>query len=308
MIKNKIVQGLFILCSVLLLVGCEPLADGGTTDSTSTTQTASQSTDSSSVESRSADASVASSGTAVSVKSNQTPAQGVRAKIVKVVDGDTFQVLYQQKVTTVRVLLIDTPETHHPRLGVQPYGPEASAYAHQLLDGKTVTLELAKNGGHDKYGRLLAYVFIDGKSFEELQLARGLARVAYIFPPNTKYLDQYRAVEQQAREKKWGIWSVAGYAQANGYHPEVMKGTQAYEETKHGRSQSQTTGSASAARGPGQFSPDQNGNCKGSIKGNISERGKIYHMPSDRYYKVTKAEICFQTRSAATKAGFRAAQ
>jgi micrococcal nuclease len=226
-----------------------------------------------------------------------------------VVDGDTLDVIYQKKVTTVRVLLIDTPETHHPILGVQPYGPEASAYAHQLLDGKTVNLEVAVNGGRDKYGRLLAYVFVGGRSYEGLQLSKGLARVAYIFPPNTKYLNQYRADEAAARQKRLNIWSVGGYARADGFHPEVMKGTAAYKEIDRGTSSRQGNVSKSAAASvSGGFSPDSSGNCGGAIKGNVSNRGKIYHLPSERYYKVTKAEVCFKTRSAAAHAGFRASR
>lgn len=294
--KNKLIKGMLIVFSILILSGCEPLTDGG--DSGTSAQPISSSSS----------VSTATDEAQVPVKQSEAPANGVATKVIKVVDGDTLQVLYQKKIATVRVLLIDTPETHHPRLGVQPFGPEASAHAHQLLDGKTVTLELAKDGGRDKYGRLLAYVFVGGKSFEELQLASGLARVAYIYPPNTKYVDQYRAIEQQAQEKKIGIWSVPGYAQADGYHPAVMKGTEAYSEIKSSNDQTKNTYSKPKSSVNGQFSPDQNGDCAGSIKGNVSDRGKIYHMPSDRYYKVTKAEICFKNRDAAEKAGFRAAK
>ena len=52
------------------------------------------------------------------------------------------------------------------------------------------------------------------------------------------------------------------------------------------------------------------GECPGSspIKGNISSRGQIYHLPGDRYYTRTKAEACFSTETGAQAAGFRASK
>jgi len=217
----------------------------------------------------------------------------VNAKVTDVIDGDTVKVMYKGKEETIRMLLIDTPETHHPKLGVQPYGMQASNYMKNLLTGKTVQVEPAVNEGRDKYGRLLAYLFIDGQSVQQKVLEKGLARVAYIYPPNTKYLDEYRAAEAKAKEKKIGVWSVTGYAREDGYHPEVMKGK--IEQT--------VTSQTNQVR----LEPDASGNCGGHIKGNISSNGdKIYHLPSDRYYKVTKAEQCFINEQDAVKAGFRA--
>ncbi|MFC7391587.1 thermonuclease family protein [Scopulibacillus cellulosilyticus] len=234
--------------------------------------------------------------------SNQSHKKLVKAKVIKVIDGDTIKVRLNEKEETVRFLLVDTPETHHPRLGVQPYGPEASQFTHKLLDGKTADLELAVGGGRDKYGRVLAYVYVDGKSVEEELLKRGLARVAYVYPPNTKYVDEYRAIQKKAQKKGIGIWSVEDYAGKDGYHPEVInnnkKGTDRFKNTEQDQSSSSHASS---------FSPDNNGNCDGQIKGNISGNGnRIYHEPGDQSYKVTKAEKCFTTKQAAEQDGFRA--
>ncbi|TCP18320.1 micrococcal nuclease [Scopulibacillus darangshiensis] len=216
----------------------------------------------------------------------------VTAKVSRVVDGDTIKVDYKGREEAVRFLLVDTPETHHPRLGVQPFGPEASQFTHKLLDGQTVQMELAVSGGRDKYGRMLAYLYINGKSVEEELLKRGLARVAYVYPPNTKYVDEYRAVQKKAQARGVGIWSVEDYARKDGYHPEALEAKQ--------------EGAKKEAAG-GSFEPDKSGNCSGEIKGNVSGNGaKIYHLPSDRYYKITKAEKCFNTATEAKKAGFRA--
>ncbi len=228
----------------------------------------------------------------------------VSANVVKVIDGDTISVQYQGKEETVRFLLVDTPETHHPTLGVQPFGPEASQYMHQLLDGGKVQLELAEDNGRDKYGRLLAYIFHNGKSVEEELLKRGLARVAYVYPPNTKYVEEYRSVQKQAQNKKIGIWSVDNYAREDGYHPEVINNNE--DSTS---SSDQNNIRQPAEDNPHGYAPDSNGNCSGGIKGNISSgNSKIYHLPSDRYYKVTKAEACYKTVKDAVLDGFRASK
>jgi micrococcal nuclease len=129
------------------------------------------------------------------------------ATVVDVVDGDTIKVkLSNGDQETVRFLLIDTPETVHPSKPVQPCGPEASAFTKKMLPaGKTVELELDVQE-RDRYGRLLAYVYVDGKSVQKALLAEGLAKVA-VYPPNVKYVDQYRAIEADAKEQKKGIWS-----------------------------------------------------------------------------------------------------
>lgn len=146
----------------------------------------------------------------------------VKVPVTKVIDGDTIKVRINGREETVRFLLIDTPETHHPKLGVQPFGPEASAETERLLDHQTVTLELAENKGRDKYGRLLAYIFIDNASVEIDLLEKGLARVAYIIPPNTKYLETFQLAEADAKKAHRGVWRTPGYAQSDGFHPEVM--------------------------------------------------------------------------------------
>lgn len=215
--------------------------------------------------------------------------QLITAKVVKSIDGDTIKVRFDGRDETVRLLLIDTPETHHPKLGVQPYGKEAAAFTKSFVEGKSVQLEPAVNRGRDKYGRLLAYVFVGNQSLEEELLKRGLARVAYVYPPNTKYLETYRQDEKDAKEKGLGVWHTKGYAQKDGFHPEVMSGT--------ARTVSKELG----------FAPDTNGECGQKIKGNINSRGqRIYHILGDPSYKMTKAERCFKTTEEAVKAGFRA--
>jgi micrococcal nuclease len=135
------------------------------------------------------------------------PKTATTVKVNEVVDGDTIKVTYKGKAETVRMILIDTPETKHPNKCVQLYGPEATAYTKKyLLDkSKTVRVELGVQT-RDQYGRILAYVYVNDTMFNELLLQNGLARIA-IYPPNTQYLEKLQAVEAKAKKNKVGIWS-----------------------------------------------------------------------------------------------------
>ncbi|PCF85827.1 alpha/beta hydrolase [Staphylococcus delphini] len=133
----------------------------------------------------------------------------VAAIFIKHIDGDTSKFNIDGKEKTVRYLLIDTPETKHPRLGVQPFGREASERTRSLLSSaKKIEIEYDVGPKTDKYGRDLAYVFVDGKMVNEILVREGLAKVAYVYPPNTKYLDRLKAAEALAKQEKLGIWSL----------------------------------------------------------------------------------------------------
>ena len=82
--------------------------------------------------------------------------------LVKTVDGDTIKVLYNGEEINICYLLIDTPETNHPRLGKQPFGEEAKERNRQLVNSGKLTIEFDIGERYDKYDRLLAYVYVDG--------------------------------------------------------------------------------------------------------------------------------------------------
>lgn len=150
------------------------------------------------------------------------------AKVEVVTDGDSIKILYdangdgKDELTAVRILNLDTPEVHGPKAG-QKFGPEASEFAKETLEGKTVEIELSANKNpYDKYDRLLAYVFVDGKLYEEMVIEEGLGRVAFVFKPDTKYVDQLEQAEKNAKKNKLGIWSIPNYVQDNGYNMSVV--------------------------------------------------------------------------------------
>jgi micrococcal nuclease len=199
-------------------------------------------------------------------------------KVEDVVDGDTIKVEVDGKRETVRFLLVDTPESVHPTKPVQPFSKEASKHIENMLNGSKVELELGI-GERDKYGRLLAYVYADGKSVQESLLEKGLARVAYVFEPNTKYVEDYEKIQKQAQKEEVGIWSLENYSQEDGYIPEETEPNEKITDSK----------------------------C--TIKGNINSSGeKIYHVESGRYYKITKPEEWFCTEQEAIDSGFRKSQ
>jgi micrococcal nuclease len=225
------------------------------------------------------------------------------ATITKNIDGDTLDINLNGKEEKVRMLCVDTPETHHPRLGVQPFGPEAAEYTKKILPvGTKVEIETGIGGGRDKYGRLLAYIYVDGKMFNEMLLEKGLARVAYIYAPNTKYVDEFYAIQKIAQKKGIGIWSIENYAKEDGYHPEATK----EKSLSSGTTSKTSTGSSSVNNFQNNSSNDLEANvsCKGKIKGNANSH--IYHVPGGAYYDSVKDNIVwFCTEKEAIDAGYR---
>jgi len=205
-----------------------------------------------------------------------------------IIDGDTIRIKYNGSPEKVRFLLVDTPETNHETLGEQPYGPEAKEFTKQLLAGQdTVYLEFDVSY-RDKYKRLLAYVYTkDGISVQEQLLKNGLARVAYIYDPNTKHVDWFKSIQKTAQKSAIGIWSVEDYVTNRGYDKDAY-----YAATKD-NSKTENDESNKANKN----------SCV--IKGNINSKGnKIYHMPGQRDYDNTVAEEMFCTEEEAEAAGF----
>ena len=126
------------------------------------------------------------------------------ALVTETVDGDTVHVETAQGTDTVRLLGVNTPETHHPTKGLECYGPEASAYTEQVLTGRRVELELDVEH-RDKYGRLLAYVLLDGHRFNDDLLERGYARVLVI-PPNGVHARTMLEEQLAAKRARRGLW------------------------------------------------------------------------------------------------------
>lgn len=128
--------------------------------------------------------------------------------LVSAVDGDTVKLNENGKENSYRLLLIDTPETKHRSKGVEPYGPEASERTKELVSSADkLTIEYDKGNKEDKYGRKLVYLYADGKMINDVLAREGLARVKYIYPPNTTHLNKLKESQAKAKEEKLNIWS-----------------------------------------------------------------------------------------------------
>ncbi|ESP88237.1 lamin tail domain-containing protein [Candidatus Halobonum tyrrellensis] len=150
-----------------------------------------------------------------------TPADGVRATVVEVVDGDTVKVeLANGTRDTARLLGVDTPEvygentpgefedvpdTEAGRACLGEYGDRASAYAERRLAGETVRLTFdANEPRRGYYDRLLVYVHHDGRAFNYGLVERGLARV---YDSSFEERERYYEAEAAAMEADRGLWT-----------------------------------------------------------------------------------------------------
>lgn len=120
-------------------------------------------------------------------------------------DGDTIEVQRGTDTDVIRLLGVDTPETHHPTKPVQCYGPEAAAYTRRRLTGALVVLE-GDVEPRDIYGRRLAYVLVDGHRFNDELLRRGYARLLVI-APNRAHGRELLDAELDARHHDRGLWA-----------------------------------------------------------------------------------------------------
>lgn len=126
--------------------------------------------------------------------------------VTRVVDGDTIEVrLRGGRIEDVRLIGVDTPETVHPTVGVECFGPAAANFTKSHLEGESVRLEYDVER-RDRYGRLLAYVWLDGVMFNKTLVARGFASVS-TYPPNVRYVDRFLDAQREARSHDRGLWA-----------------------------------------------------------------------------------------------------
>jgi micrococcal nuclease len=245
--------------------------------------------------------------------------------VTRVVDGDTFHASINNRDETFRLILVDTPETVKPNTPVQPWGKEASFYTKSVLKPGTKVVIERDAQERDQYGRILAYVYVNGKMLNETLLEKGLARVA-VFPPNTRYVDEFRQLQEKAKQQKLGIWSIDGYVGEKGYNTNSQSSTSTSQSnssqsvgsqnstsnsTNSNSSSSSSTGSTNSNNQPFQNNPaddvETNTSCKNKIKGNANS--KIYHVPGGTYYDKTVDNIVwFCTEQDAQNQGYRRSQ
>jgi micrococcal nuclease len=140
----------------------------------------------------------------------------VPARVERVVDGDTFEATVAGRREHVRLIGLDTPETVAPGRPVEPYGPQASAFARHWLTGRTVRMA-GDAEPRDHYGRLLAYAWLgDGTFWNALLLAEGYAE-PLVIRPNDAFERLFARLAAAARSARRGLW--AGGRRAAGRMP-----------------------------------------------------------------------------------------
>ncbi|HEY4668357.1 MAG TPA: thermonuclease family protein [Tepidiformaceae bacterium] len=193
---------LALVAALLLLAACEVEVEQATPPTSSVTRVA---TTRQATTAPAAATAIPTADGAASPSAGQLPTCAW-ADVVRVIDGDTIAVNIDGRQDTVRYIGVDTPETRHPTRGVEPFGPEASAYNNELLASGRVCLEKDITE-RDRYDRLLRYVWLeDGTFVNEALLLAGLAQVI-TYPPDVKYVEsRYLPAQQRAREAGLGIW------------------------------------------------------------------------------------------------------
>lgn len=122
-------------------------------------------------------------------------------EVTRVIDGDTIEVNYNGTLEKVRLIGVDTPESVHPDSSKNTEeGILASDYTKEHLEGKQVGLEFDVQQ-RDQYGRLLAYVWVDGKMYNKTLLEDGVANIA-TYPPNVKYVDDFKAIVEARNQSE----------------------------------------------------------------------------------------------------------
>ncbi|MDQ3107989.1 MAG: thermonuclease family protein [Actinomycetota bacterium] len=137
------------------------------------------------------------------------------AVVEKVVDGDTVRVRLpgRRDSESVRLIGIDTPETHGPGGLRECFGQEASARTTALLPVGTEVRLVRDAEARDRYGRLLAYVYRTSDDlFVNLALAREGFAASLTIPPNVAHRDQFVEAAAEARTRDRGLWGRCGDA------------------------------------------------------------------------------------------------
>ncbi|MEK4532121.1 thermonuclease family protein [Solibacillus sp. FSL K6-1554] len=113
-----------------------------------------------------------------------------------------------ESIATVRVLLIDGTEIKGEDGRPEPLAKEGQQEAERILKAaKSIRLEYDQGDTKDRYNRHLMHIFLDDKNFQEMMLKTGLVKIAYVFEPNTTYLNQLKKAEKFAKKNKLGLWS-----------------------------------------------------------------------------------------------------
>ena len=129
-------------------------------------------------------------------------------KVSKITDGDTFYVMTKNSEKfKIRLIGINAPESYNvgKKFRKEYFGKEAKVFATNLLKNKKVklTFDVQKT---DRYGRILAYAYLENGVFLNQYLVENGFAVVATFPPNVKFVEVFTKAEKLARKKEVGLW------------------------------------------------------------------------------------------------------
>ena len=243
-----------------------------------------------------------SSNSQVSVESNssyqdsssskEVPKGSVKATVERVVDGDTMKLKLDKtkEVVTLRLLLVDTPESVKKGVDPQPYSIEASNFAkNTLVAGDTVYIEYDEGDKTDKYDRHLGYLWYysndnsNWQMFNETLISQGYARVGYIYSQK-RHLDEFYKAQDYAKSNKLNIWSVDGYVTDRGYDVDAYNSNKNTSSNSSSSSNNIVYANGGSSSSNKYHSTKDAHNMKGAIKMTEKEAKSKGYVPCGLCY------------------------
>lgn len=236
-----------------------------------------------------------------SSSTSSVPKDASKATVERVVDGDTMKLKLDEtgETVTLRLLLVDTPESVKRGVDPQPFSIEASNYAKDTLkEGDTVYIEYDDGSKTDKYDRHLGYLWFYSSQndswnmFNEDIISKGYARVGYVYSQK-RHLDKLNLAQDKAKSEKLNIWSVPGYVTDKGFDVEAYTngGGTVTSTTEPTTSSSNKTSSSSTVYANGGSSSSNKyhstsnaHNMKGALKMSESEAKSKGYVPCGTCY------------------------
>jgi len=215
-------------------------------------------------------------------------------KVINVIDGDTIVIRDFKNINnldiTVRMIGVNAPESSTLKTGYEEcYGKESSLYAETQLLNSYVSIEQDSSQDIvDKYGRMLAHVFLENNENYQINAIKNGYAFSYIYNNPSQYQKEYEDAQLYAKNNLQGLWKSCDVLKK-----EVNIIGNANKDNKDNTS-------------------SDNINCE--IKGNISNTGeKIYHTSECKNYLdiviiEKNGERCFQSETEALSAGWRKAR
>lgn len=143
----------------------------------------------------------------ISSKQDPVLSSKIKYEVIRIVYGDTNEVKDTNGIKfKIRLIVIDTPETKHPKKGREPFGPEATAFAKRHLSDKTIKLKFERDT-FDRYNRVLTHVYLKRNHFNLMLLDSGMARTSF-YKPNYQFKEKFEKHERVAKKKLIGLWRV----------------------------------------------------------------------------------------------------